>query len=82
MVPSKKKKVGLLLVVLSAVSGSVLYVLGVPLFSAEWRNLSDSPNGGATAGHVTFHWPAILIVALCAIGVVLLVSSSREASSA
>jgi hypothetical protein len=78
MVLSKKKKLGLLAIVLSGVLASVLYLSGVTLVSVEGRNLLTS--SGVAVMHMTFHWSAFFVLVLAVVGIVLLLSSSRKMS--
>ena len=77
MVTSKRKQLGLALLVISAGVAAVLYFLGIPLFSAEAQNVSNSPNSVALSGHLSFHWLTVLLLVTALVGLVLSLSSKR-----
>ncbi len=70
----------MLLIVLSGAIALALHLCGVPLLSAEGRNVSSSPTSIALSGQVTFHWPIILLLLLALTGLVLALSSNRGGS--
>ena len=78
----KRRKLGLALLVLSGGTGLALSLAGVHLVSAEGRNLSSSPSDIAFSGHVSFHWPAFVLLVFAAVGLLLLLSSNRGSSHA
>ncbi len=76
-----RKGLGIALLAGAPVTGGVLYLLGVRLFSAEFESLSKpAGNGwsGGWVGHVQFHWPFFALFLVALFGVWLLTRSRHE----
>ena len=77
-----RKGLGLVLLVGSALTATVLYLVGVPLLAVDAQALPGSPSGSGLVTHLSFHWLFFVLAFAFLVGLWFLLSSKHETPSA